>query len=271
MAQKREAWQILELPTRTPTAKQIADAYHKLARKWHPDLNQNSPIANERMAEINIAVSEIQDSTDNIQKQATDRIREEYMEIFVKNKNPYAAIKENLSPVEIDVSLSLDDIRDGCERRFVVENTINLPTRGKTTLKIEVTVTVPIGCDISKLLPSKLDAGSMELFLVTSFKPVLESGNCNFRFVREQTLVDVLIDVTSQQHMKTSIKIPLPDGTTHNLKWQRHYLIMHPITMRGKGLHVTRSNGGTVRSDLIVNLLTAESKAAKSRSINKDN
>jgi len=266
MTQKKEAWKILELPTNTPTPKQVADAYHKLARKWHPDLNRNNPVANERMAEINLAVGELQDATspENIQRQATDKIRAEYMEIFVKNKNPYAAIRECLSPVEIDVQVSLADIRDGCERRFVVEDTVNLPNRGKTTLKMEVSVLVPAACDISKPLPSQLCAGSMELFLVTVFRPVLENGNCNFRFEREKTLVDVVIDIAAQQHMQTEIDIPLPDGTVHHLKWQRHYLLMQPITMRNKGLHITRGVG-TVRSDLIVNLLTTEKKQTKTR------
>jgi hypothetical protein len=103
----------------------------------------------------------------------------------------------------------------------------------------------------------------MELFLVTVFQPVLKSGNCNFRFENERTLVDVVIDVASQQHKKTSITIPLPDGSVHHLKWQRHYLLMQPITMQRRGLPITRGSG-TIRSDLIVNLLTSEKRASKS-------
>ncbi len=40
---------------------EISDAYRRLARKYHPDLNKDNPAAEEKMKEINAAYGRIQD------------------------------------------------------------------------------------------------------------------------------------------------------------------------------------------------------------------
>ena len=55
-----DPYQILGV-SKTASDKEIADAYRRLARKYHPDLNKDNPEAEEKMKEINAAYGRIQD------------------------------------------------------------------------------------------------------------------------------------------------------------------------------------------------------------------
>ncbi len=55
-----DPYQILGV-LKTASDQEIADAYRRLARKYHPDLNQNDPSAEEKMKEVNAAYQRIQD------------------------------------------------------------------------------------------------------------------------------------------------------------------------------------------------------------------
>ena len=52
---------------RNATKKEIKKAYRKLARKWHPDLNQdNLKVAEDKMTQINVAYSVLSDDVARI-------------------------------------------------------------------------------------------------------------------------------------------------------------------------------------------------------------
>jgi len=54
-------YQVLGVP-KTATEKEVKDAYRKLARKHHPDLNPNDPEANKKFQQLNEANEVLSDA-----------------------------------------------------------------------------------------------------------------------------------------------------------------------------------------------------------------
>jgi molecular chaperone DnaJ len=60
MAEKRDYYEVLGV-SRDASAEELKKAYHKLARKYHPDLNKNDPTAADKFKEVNEAYSVLSD------------------------------------------------------------------------------------------------------------------------------------------------------------------------------------------------------------------
>ena len=60
MADKRDYYEVLGV-SKNATADELKKAYHKLARKYHPDLNKDNPEAAEKFKEANEAYSVLSD------------------------------------------------------------------------------------------------------------------------------------------------------------------------------------------------------------------
>lgn len=54
----KDPYEVLGVP-RSATQQEVTDAFRKLAKKYHPDLNPNDKNAQSKMAEINVAYEEI--------------------------------------------------------------------------------------------------------------------------------------------------------------------------------------------------------------------
>lgn len=60
MAEQRDYYEVLGVQ-KTATADELKKAYHKLARKYHPDLNKDNPEAADKFKEVNEAYSVLSD------------------------------------------------------------------------------------------------------------------------------------------------------------------------------------------------------------------
>lgn len=60
MAEQRDYYEVLGVE-KTATADELKKAYHKLARKYHPDLNKDNPEAADKFKEVNEAYSVLSD------------------------------------------------------------------------------------------------------------------------------------------------------------------------------------------------------------------
>ena len=60
MAEKRDYYEVLGV-SKNATADELKKAYHKLARKYHPDLNKDNPEAADKFKEANEAYSVLSD------------------------------------------------------------------------------------------------------------------------------------------------------------------------------------------------------------------
>ena len=60
MAEKRDYYEVLGV-SKNASADELKKAYHKLARKYHPDLNKNDPTAADKFKEVNEAYSVLSD------------------------------------------------------------------------------------------------------------------------------------------------------------------------------------------------------------------
>ena len=60
MANNRDYYEILGV-SKTASEDEIKSAYHRLAKKYHPDLNPNDPTAGEKLKEINEAYAVLSD------------------------------------------------------------------------------------------------------------------------------------------------------------------------------------------------------------------
>ena len=54
----RDPYEVLGIP-RSATQQEVTDAFRKLAKKYHPDLNPGDKNAQSKMAQINVAYEEI--------------------------------------------------------------------------------------------------------------------------------------------------------------------------------------------------------------------
>ena len=54
----RDPYEVLGIP-RSATQQEVTDAFRRLAKKYHPDLNPSDKNAQSKMAQINVAYEEI--------------------------------------------------------------------------------------------------------------------------------------------------------------------------------------------------------------------
>lgn len=123
---KKDYYEILGVK-KDASSDEIKNAYRTLAKKWHPDKNQNNKEAEEKFKEISEAYEHLSDKN---KKAKYDRFGHDYNGGSYNHQNPFADLfRQNKKQVRVGenmnlvLKLTLEEIYSGVKKRYKYKRT----------------------------------------------------------------------------------------------------------------------------------------------------
>jgi DnaJ-class molecular chaperone len=205
--------------TRSATERDIRQAYRKLARQHHPDVNPGDPLAEERFKEINEAYSVLSDP-ENRQKydkygdqwERADEIEEarsrsryrsgsDFQRSTFGDFNPTVTTEETGGSIFDQLFKDLGQrVRRDQEPEYAVEVTLEEAQKGANRL-----VTLPEGRRLEVRIPPGVDNGSRVHI------PAGPSGKGNGNFYLMVSVQDHEIFIRDGRHLYCDMAVPVED------------------------------------------------------------
>jgi curved DNA-binding protein len=272
MASRQDYYGILGL-SRTASPEEVKKAFHRLARKFHPDVNPGDKAAEAKFKEINEAYSVL---SDRDKREKYDRFGHEgpsghassgggfsgfggagFEDIFSDLFGRGRAGPEPGEDIGLSVRISFADAYNG------VEIPVRLEREGERARAETLSVRIPAGVDTGSRVrlsgkgnPGGRGGAAGDLYILVEVAP--------HRFFRREG-PDVLLDLPltfAEAALGAKVSVPLPAGGEAEVTIPAGTQCGHRLRLRGKGfpgLH------GAARGDLFAVVTVAVPKKVPAR------